>query len=302
MKQHHLSRSRRVAALALGIALLAGCASAGGTPPEQTGSVNEQLRDRLPATIRSAGVITVGTDASYAPASFFAPNGRDIVGFEPDLAAALGRVLGVRFRFVNVEFTHLIPELKQGQIDLAISAMTDTSDREKDVDFVDYFSAGTSIVVQRGNPAGIGSMQDLCGHVVAVEEGTVQVDLIRRSQQHCADQPITMRQYPTNSDALLQLRTGRAVAVLNDYPPAAYLANDAKTKANYQLASDTQYEPGPYGIAVNKDQTALRDVIRDTLVETMRSGAYAKALSRWGVSNGGLHQAAINASSSQNGG
>jgi polar amino acid transport system substrate-binding protein len=296
MKTNHARRGRQVAALALGLALLAGCASAGESPTKQTGSLNEQLRDRLPASIRSAGVITVGTDASYAPASFFAPNGRDITGFEPDLAAAMGRVLGIRFKFVNVEFTHLLPELRQHQIDLAISAMTDTSDREQAADFVDYFSAGTSIVVQRGNPAGIGSMQDLCGHVVAVEEGTVQVDLIHRSQQHCAGQPITMRQYPTNSDALLQLRTGRAVAVLNDYPPAAYLANDAKTKANYQLASDTQYEPGPYGMAVSKDQATLRDLIRDTLTETMRSGAYAQALSKWGVANGGLQQAAINAS------
>lgn len=297
-----LSRIRRIAALALGLALLAGCAGASDVRTEQVGSVNQQLRDRLPASIRSTGVITVGTDASYAPASFFAPNGRDIVGFEPDIAAAMGRVLGVRFRFVNVEFTHLLPELEQHQIDLAISAMTDTTDREKHADFVDYFSAGTSIVVQRGNPAGIGTMQDLCGHVVAVEEGTVQVDLVRRSQQHCAREPITIRQYPTNSDALLQLRTGRAVAVLNDYPPAAYLANDARTKANYQLASDTQYEPGPYGIAVNRDETDLRDVIRDTLIETMRSGAYAKALGRWGVTNGGLHQAAINASGSPNAG
>lgn len=289
--------TRRFAALGLGLALLAGCASAAAKPSERAGTVNEQLRARLPEGIRSSGVITVGTDASYAPASFFAHNGRDIIGFEPDLAAAMGRVLGVRFKFVNVEFTHLLPELEQHQIDLAISAMTDTPDREKHADFVDYFSAGTSIVVQRGNPAGIGTIQDLCGHVVAVEEGTVQVDLISRSQQHCAGEPITMRQYPTNSDALLQLRTGRAVAVLNDYPPAAYLANDDKTKANYQLASDTQYEPGPYGIAVSKDQTALRDVIRDTLAELIRTGAYTKSLSTWGVANGALHQAAVNASS-----
>ena len=302
MNTHQIRSTHRLAALVAGIVLLTGCASAGGSPSKQPVSINHELHSRLPDGIRSSGVITVGTDASYAPASFFAPNGRDIVGFEPDLGAAMGRVLGVRVKFVNVEFTNLLPELAEHKIDLAISAMTDTPDREKKADFIDYFSAGTSIVVQRGNPAAIASLQDLCGHVVAVEEGTVQVDLVRRSQQHCAGNPMIMRQYPTNSDALLQLRTGRATAVLNDYPPAAYLANDDKTKANYQLASDTQYEPGPYGIATNKDQTALRDVVRDALTEIMRSGAYAKALSGWGVGNGALRQAAINASSEQLGG
>jgi polar amino acid transport system substrate-binding protein len=290
---------RRVAAVAVGLTLLAGCANAqAGADHRSAGStsVDKALHDRLPQSIQTSGVITVGTDASYAPASFFARNGRDIVGFEPDLAAAMGRVLGVRFRFVNVEFTHLLPELAQGKIDIAISAMTDTVDREKHADFIDYFSAGTSILVQRGNPAGVAGIQDLCGHVVAVEEGTVQVDLVRRSQRHCAGQPIELRQYPTNSDALLQLRTGRAVAVLNDFPPAAYLANDAKTKANYQLASDTQYEPGPYGIAVSRNASALRDVIRDALAEVMRSGAYTEALGTWGVSGGALQRTAINAS------
>jgi polar amino acid transport system substrate-binding protein len=60
------------------------------------------------------------------------------------------------------------------------------------------------------------------------------------------------------------LPSGRAVAVLNDLPPAAYLASEATTKANYQLASNIQYEPGLYGIAIAKDQTQLRDAIRQT--------------------------------------
>ncbi|MFL6101252.1 MAG: ABC transporter substrate-binding protein [Actinomycetales bacterium] len=295
---------RRFAAVAIGLTLLAACAnSQAGDDHRSAGStsIDKALHGRLPQRIQSSGVIRVGTDASYAPASFFARNGRDIVGFEPDLAAAMGRVLGVRFEFVNVEFTHLLPQLGTGKIDLAISAMTDTVDREKQADFVDYFSAGTSILVQRGNPAAIAGIQDLCGHVVAVEEGTVQVDLVRRSQQHCAGEPIQIRQYATNSDALLQLRTGRAVAVLNDFPPAAYLANDPKTKTNYQLASDTQYEPGPYGIAVSRNDSALRDVIRDALAEVMRSGAYAKALGTWGVSGGALQRTAINASGATSG-
>ena len=140
--------------------------------------------------------------------------------------------------------------------------MTDTPERERKVDFINYFSAGTAIVVQRGNPAGITDLAGLCGKRVAVEKGTVQVDLLARSQKNCDGRAIIVRTYDTNSDALLQLRTGRASAVLNDYPPAAHLASDPKTRSRFQLASTAQYEPGLYGIAVPKDRPQLRDAIR----------------------------------------
>jgi polar amino acid transport system substrate-binding protein len=294
---HPITRRRLLpaAALAAALALLAACGPATSAKTSAPASkLHQALHDRLPSAIRASGTIRVGTDASYAPASFFGPNGRQIVGFEPDLGAAMGDVLGVRFEFVNVEFTGMLTTLADHKIDVAISAMTDTADREKKADFVNYFSAGTSILVQRGNPAAVTDLQDLCGHTVAVEEGTVQVDLLQRSQRKCARGPMTIKQYPTNSDALLQLRTGRAVAVLNDFPPAAYLASEAATKAHYQLASTTQYEPGLYGIAVAKGQTQLTDAIRDALTEVMRTGAYARVLTKWGVSDGAIRQTSIN--------
>lgn len=283
------------ATVALSLVVLAGCGAGSATrSADAVGPVNKGLHDRLPAAIRASGTIRVGTDASYAPASFFGPNGREIVGLEPDLGVALGKVLGVRLQFVNVDFSTMLTQVANHKIDLAISAMTDTEEREKQADFINYFSAGTSIVVRRGNPEAVTDLQDLCGLVVAVEKGTVQVDLLQRSQQRCGRAPIKIKQYATNSDALLQLRTGRAVAVLNDFPPAAYLASQATTKARYQLASTAQYEPGLYGIAVAKDQTDLRDAVRDALEEVIRTGAYAKVLTTWDVADGGVRQATIN--------
>ncbi|HEX8132400.1 MAG TPA: ABC transporter substrate-binding protein [Actinomycetes bacterium] len=254
------------------------------------------LHDRLPASILQRGTIRVGGSDPYPPAAFYAPDGRTFVGFEPDLAAEMGRVLGVRFEFVNLSFSDLLPQLRRHKIDIVMASMTDNAEREKQADFVNYFQAGTAIIVQRGNPRGISALKDLCGKVVAVAEGTVQVDLLRRTQKGCAaDKRIDVRSYGDNANALLQLRTGRAAAVLSDYPPAVHLSTDRRTSAQYQLAATTQYEPSPYGIAVAKDQTELRDCLRDALEQVMRSGAYAEVLQRWGVPSGALETATINA-------
>ena len=307
MKHHRTARSGRAtrAVLALAIAATALTAAACGddattAAPRASGPrvvMDPALHDRLPESVRASGVLRVGTDASYAPMSFFAPDGRTIVGIEPDLAARLGQVLGVRLQFQNTEFTELLTRVKDGRLDLAISAMTDTPRREDDVDFVNYFTAGTSIVVQRGNPNGVSDLKDLCGKTVAVEDGTVQVDLVKRNQANCNGVPIRVRTFATNSDALVQLRTGRAVAVLNDFPPASYLVSDTRTKAHYQLASTAQYEPGLYGIAVAKNQQELRDAVQGALEELLASGAYQEVLTHWNVSSGAVREVAVNAGS-----
>jgi polar amino acid transport system substrate-binding protein len=257
---------------------------------------DQALHDRLPAAILQRGIIRVGGSDPYPPAAFYAPDGRTFVGFEPDLAAEMGRVLGVRFEFVNLSFSDLLPQLRRHKIDIVMASMTDNAEREKQADFVNYFQAGTAIIVQRGNPQGISTLKDLCGKVVAVAEGTVQVDLLRRTQKGCdADERIDVRSYGDNANALLQLRTGRAAAVLSDYPPAVHLSTDRRTSAHYQLAASTQYEPSPYGIAVAKGQAELRDSLRGALEQVMRSGAYAEVLQRWGVPSGALETATINA-------
>jgi polar amino acid transport system substrate-binding protein len=149
--------------------------------------------------------------------------------------------------------------------------------------------------VQRGNPAGVSDLAGLCDQVVAVETGTIQVDLLERSQKHCGDHPIVIKTYDTNADALVQLRTGRATAVLNDYPPAAHLATDPKTRARFQLASTAQYEPGLYGMAVTKRRPELRDALRAALDRLIRSGEYAEILNRWGVEDGAIKESSVNA-------
>jgi polar amino acid transport system substrate-binding protein len=292
---------KKILAAALLVLATAGCGSSKLSATASTASVDngvrfdQALHDKLPQSVRNTKTLRLMTDASYAPMEQFAPDGRTIVGFEPDLADALGRVLGVRLQMVNGTFRTAIEGVEDATYDGALTSMTDTAAREKKVDFVDYFSAGTSIVVQRGNPAGVTELNSLCGLIVAVEQGTTQADLLRRSQKGCGDRPMQISPAETNSDALLQLRTGRAAAVLNDYPAASHLASDGRTGVYFQLASASQYEPGLFGIAVAKGNGQLRDALQAALNQVIASGVYADLLARWGLSDGAVKSATVNA-------
>ncbi|MCY1143665.1 ABC transporter substrate-binding protein [Actinoplanes sp. Pm04-4] len=279
----------------LALALLTGCADQPGETAGQSAvQFDQALHDSLPQAVRDRGYIRFVTDASYAPMESFAADGRTIVGFEPDLADAIGQVLGIKIQIVTGPFQTALDKVADGTYEGVLSAMTDTAEREKKADFVDYLSAGSSIIVQRGNPHRITALTGLCGNVVAIEKGTIQADLLHRSQSECDARPMKINEYRTNADALLQLRTGRAVAVLNDFPAATYLATDSRTKDYYELASNEQYDPGLIGIPFAKDNSQLRDAVKGALDRLVAAGTYADLLQRWNLSSGAVKAVSIN--------
>ncbi|BBH65864.1 ABC transporter substrate-binding protein [Actinoplanes sp. OR16] len=269
---------------------------AGGLDVTGGVTIDQALHDRLPQAVQARGSIRLVTDASYAPMEYFAPDGRTIIGFSPDLAAAMGEVLGVRAEMVVGNFSGALDEVAAGEFDGVLSSMTDTAERQAKADFVNYLNTGTSIVVQRGNPEKITRLEDLCGQTVGTEKGTLQEEMLRRLAQTCDGSPLVIDSEPTNADALVLLRTGRVNAVPIDFPPAAYLVSDARTSAFFELASEAQYEPGLFGIAVAKDNPALRDCLREALQKLIDSGVYGELLARWGLASSAVSTATVNGS------
>jgi polar amino acid transport system substrate-binding protein len=279
----------------LALALLTGCGDKADEATEQSAvQFDQALHDSLPQAVLDRGYIRFVTDASYAPMESFAADGRTIVGFEPDLADAIGQVLGIRIQIETGPFQTALDKVAGGTYEGVLSAMTDTAEREKKADFVDYLSAGSSIIVQRGNPHRVADLTGLCGNVVAIEKGTIQADLLHRSQSECDDRPMKINEYKTNADALLQLRTGRAVAVLNDFPAAAHLATDSRTKDYYELASTAQYDTGLIGIPFAKGNSQLRDAVKGALDHVVANGTYADLLQRWNLTSGAVEAVSIN--------
>jgi polar amino acid transport system substrate-binding protein len=263
------------------------------------------LGKQLPPKIRNAREIRVGSDISYAPLEFYdalAPDVLDrptgepapqVQGIDPDLATELGRKLGVRFSFVNVNFDGLVDALKNGRIDVIISGMSATPDRAEAISFLEYFRSGTSLLVAKGNPKGIHVLGDLCGKTVTMQGGTTQEDLAKAQQRRCpADQPLRLHPLDSGSQALLEVKYGNADVGLTDFPVAAYNAKVSNDGKDFEVVGE-QIDPGPFGIGVRKEDTALRDTLRNALRQLIADGSYDSVLSRWNVSAGALKTFAV---------
>jgi polar amino acid transport system substrate-binding protein len=299
-----------VSALALLVVavLAAGCTGgadprpAGGAPAAAEGLT--ELGRRLPERIRTAREIRVGSDVSYAPVEFYDAFAPDVLerpvgepepqvrGIDPDLATELGRKLGVRFTFVNTGFDQLIPSLRDSKFDLIISSMTATPERAREISFLEYFQAGTSILVPRGNPGKVGSMADLCGSTVTLQAGTIHEELVDDQQADCGSRPIKARPLDSGTQVVLEVKFGRADAALADFPVAAYNAKVSGEGNDFQVVGE-QIDPGPYGIGVRKDDTDLQRVLQEALRAVIEDGSYDRVLTKWNVTDGALKSATL---------
>lgn len=272
--------------------------SSTATPSKVAGTaasgVDAALSAKLPAAIRDKGTLTVAADATYPPNEFIGQDGKTVEGMDADLATALARAVGLKASVKNATFDSIIPGLAAQKYDLGMSSFTDTKEREKTVDFVTYFSAGTSFYVKAQGGPTVNALADLCGKTVAVEKGTTQQTDAEGQSKKCNGGKVTVLTFPDQNGANLALSSGRAQVGMADSPVAAYQVK--QSEAQFKVVGQS-YGTAPYGIAIPKD-TAMAPVIKAALQYLIKNGDYAKILTKWGITSGAIETPVINGATS----
>jgi polar amino acid transport system substrate-binding protein len=282
-----------VVALTLGMAACGSSSSGGGGTPVPSSAVDTALAAKVPASIKSAGTINIGTDSTYAPSEFLDTDGKTVIGFDVDLFNAVAAKLGLKTNWQSAKFDDIIPGVGSSKYNIGVSSFTINADRLKQVTMVSYFNAGTQWAAKSG--ASIDA-DNACGKKVAVQTATVQVDDLTARSKKCTDSgkpAITMDQYQAQSDATSAVVSGKDEAMLADSPVCAY----AVKQTNGQLALVGQiYDSAPYGYVLPKDQTDFGDAIASAVKALISDGTYQKILNKWGVTAGAITSPAVNPS------
>jgi polar amino acid transport system substrate-binding protein len=258
-----------------------GTAPAGATPVSNWKPGGHAKSITAPAKLVSAGALTVGSDASYPPQEYIDASGK-AVGMDIDIMEEIASRLGLTLKVVNFKFDDLISAVNAGQFDTVVSAMTITDDRKKAVDFVPYFDAGQAVLVAKGNPKGIKTLDDLSGKTAAAQQGTTEEATLKdlNTKFAAAGKPaVTVLTYPSDTDAVDQLRIGRADATLHDSPVAAYYA---KLNANFEVAI-ASFAAAPEGIATAKNNKPMFDAINAAITAMKSDGSLDAIKAKWGV-------------------
>ncbi|MFJ1790592.1 transporter substrate-binding domain-containing protein [Kitasatospora griseola] len=299
---HTTGRGRTALVAVIGGAMLLGGCGTGGSADKKV-----DLHALLPEAVRKAGVLKVGTSFTAAPV-VYRNDRNEPDGLDPHLVDKLGAALGIRMELQDAgQFANVLPGLLSHQYDIAMSGITDTREREegldKDgkqtgpgVDFVDYFMAGIGIAVDKGNPQNITDIDQLCGHTVVVKKGTTHDDLVQRQVKVCEHEskPLKVMQTDTDTAALEKLK-GAADAFVTDYPKAKYAAQTVDNGNTFQMGGP-QIQPRPFGIAVRKEDAALRDVLMRAMNRLITDGTYDQVLADHDLAVGAIQNSVINGS------
>jgi len=274
--------------VAVAAAVLVLFAACGGDEEEAEDTPTGSATSAAKVAELQDGVLQVGSDISYAPIEFYEEGTQNAQGLDVDLANALAEELGVRAEFINTGFDGIIGALNVSRFDVLMSAMTVTEERQKEIDFIPYFAAGTDILVAEGNPKNIKTIEDLSGLTVGVQIGTIQVDQLKAANDtlKAAGKPeISVLTFDQNPLAVEQLRTGRADAVIADSP---VVANEARLSDGKLEALGLAVEAAPYGIGVRKGSTELKAAIEGALQKLIANGEYKAILIEWGLEGGAI--------------
>jgi polar amino acid transport system substrate-binding protein len=270
------------------ILILALAAACGDDDDEDTGDDGGGDIDISNVPELEDGKLTIGSDIAYAPIEFYIEGTETPDGLDIDLAKAMAEELGVEVEFEQVaDFAGIVGDLKASRYDIVMSAISVTPERQAEIDFVSYFGpVGTGVLTAPGNPEGFEVLEDLCGHPVAAQDGTYQIDqMTALNEDACRDDPIDIKAFPDNPTAVQELILGRVDAHLSDDPVAAYSA--LQSEGEIELSA-TGFESAEYGIGVRKDSAELKAVLESALAAIIADGTYADILEEWGQTEFGI--------------
>src|SRR6266852_179263 len=262
--------------------LLAAC---GTSTTTVTGSTPNPATPTLapPSDLITPGVLTVGSDTTYPPQEYIDPTTNKAAGFDVDLITAVAQRMGLQAKIVTTKFDTIIDDLAAKRFDVVMSAVSVTPERQKKVDFVPYFSAGESLLVQKGNPHNIKSTADLCGLLVGVQNGTIEQSDLNIANKACKSngKPAIKLTVLQDQTAVLQLIVNHRVdAIFQDSP-----VTDLYVKQNpgqFEVGGSV-IAAGPEGIVIRKGDTSMFNAVQTAYNQLKADGTYHRIILKWGL-------------------
>lgn len=287
MKPSFRSSGAIAAAACVALLALTSCSSGTAASPESAASK---------MTIKE-GVLTLGTSLPDAPMEYYEADGVTPTGVDIDLMTEVAKRLNLKIDIQSTAWDGLIPAAKAKRYDIVAASIGDFTDRQKQLDFVDYLSVRSAVVVKAGD-SGVTDPLALCGKSIGGTSGSVAITIAQRFSADCeaASKPaVRVNEFPNGATGLVALSSGRIDGQILDGPSAVYQAKTTEGGKAYKVALGTVGPVAIYGVGISKASTPLRDAISEQLNAMIKDGKYKEILEKYGVQDYAIAQATVNA-------
>jgi ABC-type amino acid transport substrate-binding protein len=260
---------------------------------------DEAVRKLFPQEILDSGTLRVGTVAP-APPHAMLENGKITSGLDFDLLTAVGDLAGLKVEFTAYPFDALMPALQADKIDVT-GTILPSADRLTVADFAIWFKVPYGLLLPKDNPNGIKGASDLCGHKVALVNGSTPPQrLVEDREPGCKakGKPIQKTLYSDQDSAVLAVKTGQADAFIQGESVTAWIAKSADGGSTFTSVPDLEGLGGTVfftdGFATLKSNQDLLKAVQTSLQKLVDNGEYQKVLDKYGVSGNAVKEITIN--------
>jgi len=226
--------------------------------------------------IQSRGELVVGTMGNMPPLNMTSKDG-EIFGLEPDLARLMAKDMNVKVKFVTMPFNELLPALQNGQVDMVLSGMTITPERNLKVAFVGpYFISGKAFLTKEKTIAYADEAEDVNNpntKIVALKGSTSQA-----FAEAFLDKT-TLFTTGTYDEAVDMVLQDKAQAMIADYPICIVSVFRYPEADLLSVVTQLTYEP--IGIAIPPNDPLMMNWTRNTLNNIEGSGILDELKLKW---------------------
>jgi glutamate transport system substrate-binding protein len=261
-----------IAMLVLGALTLVACGDDDDDDDgEEAAAVEEFPAGTTMADLQEAGEITIGVKYDVPPFGLNNPQTGEVEGFDVDLGNYIAERLGVEPVFREATSDNRIPLLVDGTIDLILSTMTITEERDLEIDFSEpYYVANGDVLVPEGSD--IQSLDDLNGNTVCTALGSTYQETIKKEAPDAQ-----LRLVDLYSECFDQIQTGQVDAVSTDN---VILTGMTIQDDSLQLL-DLDYTTEPYGAGIPEGDTEFKQFVDESIAEFIDSGAWQETYDEW---------------------
>lgn len=307
-----MTNRRTATALALvsaAVMVLTGCTSGGASP--QTTSTQSTGSFALPTEIRKPtgqfgefknlvpkdedGVWIAAGSGQVAPLQYVPEGGSSIIGIVADLTAEYSHRLGLKLQIEQVSGAGIMPGVESGRYDAALAA-GDFKERRTTSTFVDILRGGTAFLGNAAAPPDIKTVDDLCGHSLAVTISSIQQTRAEEQNKTCESQgqkPIDIQPYDSLQASVLAVQSQQAEVAWSDISPVNVIL--AENPGQFTLVGDLMWY-APYAVAISVKRPEMAAAVRAALQSMVDDGTYMEILNRWGSSSLAMDEILIDGS------
>lgn len=218
--------------------------------------------------------LIIGIDDAFAPMGFRDEN-NNIVGFDIDLAKAVGEQMDTKVVFQPIDWGSKETELQSGRIDLIWNGYTVTEERKQKVLFTEPYLANAQVIVTLKDSE-INSLNDLAGKSVGLQAQSSASNALNNSEIASEIKDIT--EFKTNVLALQDLDNGRIDAVVIDEVVIDYYMT---LKPDTYKVLEESLAPELYAVGVKKGNNELLEKVQKAMDEIIKKGTAAEISEKW---------------------